>query len=181
MAGTHVVVRLPGAGTLFGEAVARNPGARMTSIVAGRHEHDGRLFVDHLALVEGLPADEIGRLLLAWGKRYGEPPQVLGGPFALRLPIALDVQHTAAAATILRLEHELPDVSHRFADGTVELWSPCGTRDLAEHRAAQLANALASMPVLWLGTAEPRPEDADCWALLRAAAVDVVPDCLVAS
>jgi hypothetical protein len=181
MPGTHVVVKLPGTGTLFGEAVARNPGSRMTSVVAGRHEHQGRPFLDHLALVEGLPDDEVARLLLSWGKRYGEPPQVLGGPFALRLPIALDVQHTAAASTILRLEHELPDVSHRFAESTVELWSPCGTRDLAERRAAQLETMLRSMPVLWLGTAEPRPEDADCWSLLRTAAAEVVPDCLVAS
>lgn len=180
MAGTYVYVSFAHSGTLFGEAVARHPGAEMTSIVAGRHEHAGRAFVDHLALVEGLPAPAVAELLLAWGTRYGEPPQVLGGPFALRLPIALDVDHTAAAATILRLEQELPDVGHRFRETGVELWSPCGTPALAERRSQQLRGILRGMPVSAVGTGTPPQDTLDCWAVLRMAAEDVVPDCLVA-
>lgn len=181
MPGSYVVVRFPNRGTLVGEAVARYPGAEMTSIVAGRHEHAGRAFIDHLALIEGLPAAAVAELLLAWGRRYGEAPQVLGGPYALRLPIALDVHHTAAAAAILRLEQELPDVAHRFREAGVELWSPCGSPALAERRRARLREVLSGMPVTGIGTGEPSPDDLECWSLLRTAADGIVPDCLVAS
>lgn len=179
MAGTHVVVRIAAAGTLLGEAVARHPGSRVTCIVSGQHEHDGRAIIDHMALVEGLPPDEVAEILLGWEHRYGEAPQVLGEPYALRLPVALDLHLSAAAAAILRLEQELPGACCRVCDGEVEVWVACADVAEAERLCRDLRPVLQGMAVLWLGTAEPRPEDADCWSVLRMAAAHVVPDCLV--
>jgi hypothetical protein len=181
MAGTHAVVRIAAAGTLVGEAVSRHPGSRVTSIVSGQHEHDGRAIVDHMALVEGLPPDELAELLLGWEHRYGEAPQVLGEPYALRLPVAPDLHLSPAAAAILRLEQELPGACCRFREGAVELWVACASVEEAERLCRDLRPVLEGMPVLQVGTAEPRPEDLDCWSVLRLAATQVVPDCLVAA
>ncbi|HUR26511.1 MAG TPA: hypothetical protein VM327_10910 [Candidatus Thermoplasmatota archaeon] len=181
MSGTNAVVRLPAAGTLFGDAVTRYPEARITSIRSGVHEHDGRPIVDHMALVEGLPDSEVSAILLEWAARYGEAPQVLGGPLTLRLPIALDAGLGPTVAALLRLEEGAGDAFQRMRDGVVELWLPCATEADAAARCAELRRSMIGLPVLWLGTAKARPEDADCWSLLRMAAEDLVPDCLVAA
>ncbi|HJQ93742.1 MAG TPA: hypothetical protein VJ874_05600 [Candidatus Thermoplasmatota archaeon] len=181
MAGSHVVVRIAATGTLFGEAVARYPGSRVTAIVSGQHDHQGRAIVDHMALVEGLPREEVAEILLGWERRYGEAPQVLGEPHALRLPVALDLHHSPVASAILRLEQELPDACCRLRDGSVEVWKACASVDEAERLCRDLRPVLQGMPVLWVGTAEPRSEDADCWSVLRLAAAQVVPDCLLAA
>ena len=86
MAGTHVVVRMPAQGTLFGDATSLYPGSRLSAVVAGHRRLLGHDVVDHVAFVEGLPDRALAQVLLAWPQRYGEAPQALGGPFALRLP-----------------------------------------------------------------------------------------------
>ena len=179
MPGSYVVVRLPSDGTLIGEAVARHPGSAITCVVSGRHEHDGHAIVDHLALVEGLPDAELPGLLLGWKRLYGEAPQVLGGPFALRLPVALDGHHTPTVALCLRVGEILPDVCQRVENGVLELWGRCkGSADAAV-QAARVRRALADLPVLSIEVAEPPRRDVECWELLRMAADDVVLDCQV--
>lgn len=170
MAGRYVVVRLPAAGTLFAEVLDTHPGARVTCIGLGRHAHEGRSLADHLALVEGLPDSAVAGLLLAWDRCYGEPPQALGGPFALRLPMDLTMDHSAVEAACLRLGAHLPDVRHRVAGGVLELWSPHGSEAEAEAALSRLRGLLAGMPVIAVATEEPRPDDAEAWAMLREAA-----------
>jgi hypothetical protein len=181
MVGSYVVVRLPSRGTLLGEAVARHPGSVVTCVTAGMHDHDGRPFVDHLALVEGLPDAAIASVLLAWSHQHGEPAQVLGGPFALRLPVALDAPHTETVATCLRLAYELPDVTQRLCGDVLELWGACRTPDEAQRKRDQIRRAFAGPGVLSVEVAHASRQDLECWALLRTAAVSVVPDCLVAA
>jgi hypothetical protein len=177
----YVVVRLPNHGTLLGEAVSRHPGSVVTCVTAGMHDHDGRPVVDHMALVEGLPDAAIASVLLAWSRQHGEPAQVLGGPYALRLPVALDAPHTDTVATCLRLAYELPDVTQRVYGDVLELWGACRSEEEARRRRDQIARAFAGPGILSVEVAQASPQDAECWSLLRAAAVDVVPDCLVAA
>ena len=177
MPGSYVVVRLPSQGTLIGEAVARHPGSAVTCVASGRHEHDGHPIVDHMALVEGLPDAELPGLLLGWKRLYGEAPQVLGGPFALRLPVALDGQHTPTVELCLRLGEILPEASQRIHGGVVELWGRCASPADAALQVARVRRALAGMPVLSIEAGEPQRRDVECWELLRVAAGDVVLDC----
>ena len=173
--GSHVVVRIPHEGTLFGPVVARHPGSRVTAIVAGRRQEAGRHFVDHLALVEGLPDSEVAAVLLGWKRRYGESPEVLGGPFALRLPVDLGLRQPPTVSAMLRLAGALPGAGCVLEDGAAELWSPCGTPEQAERRCAQLRQELAGLEAS-VEAAEPRPEDADCWSVLRVAATELLAD-----
>lgn len=179
MPGSYVVVRLPSHGTLLGEAVARHPGSAVNCIVSGRHEHGGRTIVDHLALVEGLPDAELSGLLLSWQRNYGEAPQVLGGPFALRLPVALDGQHTPTVALCLRLGEVLPDVAQRLQGGVMELWGRCDSPAEALVQSERVRRAMAGLPILSIETRNPTYPDLECWELLRLAADNVERDCQV--
>lgn len=178
MPGTYVVVRLPSHGTLLGDMVARHPGSQVSCVLSGRHEHDGRPVLDHLALIEGLPDAELAALLMGWKRLYGEAPQVLGGPFALRLPVALDRQHDPTVALCLRLGEVLPGVSHRLYGGVVELWGRCETSAEAAAQGERIRRTLAGLPILSIDVAQPSAEDIECWDLLRAAADEVLLDCL---
>jgi molybdate-binding protein len=90
VAGRHVVVHIPSRGTLLGETVERHPGARATLVQLARREVGHSSIVDNFALVEGVPDHAIAQMLLAWNLRYGVPASVVGGPFALRLPVRVD-------------------------------------------------------------------------------------------
>ncbi len=179
MSGSYVVVRLPSHGTLLGEAVARHAGSQVSCVVSGRHEHDGRLIADHFALVEGLPDAELSSLLLAWKRLYGEAPQVLGGPFALRLPVALDGHYTSTVALCLRLGEVLPHLSQRLYGGVMELWGRCESPSDAVVQGERVRRVMAGLPILSVEVAQPTQEDLVCWELLRSAAADVVLDCQV--
>ncbi|MFA5944977.1 MAG: hypothetical protein WC876_10995 [Candidatus Thermoplasmatota archaeon] len=176
---SYVVVRLPSHGTLIGDAVARHPGSAVTCIGSGRHEHDGRSIADHVALVEGLPDAEISTLLLSWKRVHGEAPQVLGGPFALRLPVALDGDHTPTVALCLRLGEVLPNMAQRLQGGVLELWGCCANPTDAEEKRVGVQRILAGLPVLSVEVTAPSPQNLECWDLLRMAANEVVLDCQV--
>ncbi|MHB1261569.1 MAG: hypothetical protein ACYC2H_07615 [Thermoplasmatota archaeon] len=179
MSGSYVVVRIPSRGTLLGEMVARHPGSRVTCIISGRHEHDGHPIVDHLALIEGLPDAELSGLLLGWKRMYGEAPQVLGGPFALRLPVALDGQHTPTVALCLRLGEVFPEVSQRLYGGMMELWGRCESPADAVVQGDRVRRVMTGFPVLSVDVGQPSHQDVECWELLRTAADDVVLDCQI--
>lgn len=181
MAGPFVVVRFPLAGTLAGQTVAENPGARLSCVGAGAHEHDRRKMADFLALVEGVPDVAVARMLMAWRPRYGEAPQVLGGPFALRLPVDLGGDHTGVEAACLRLGASLPEACYVVASGGIEVWSRHGSEEAALRALAALQPILQGMPVVWAGTAQARPDDLEAWEVLREAAVGLMPDCLAAA
>lgn len=177
----HAVVRLPGSGTLLGEVVARHPSSLVTCVGLGRHSHASREVLDHLALLEGIPDHAVAQLLLAWARRYGEPPQVLGGPFALRLPVDLGLRHTHIEAACLRIGGRHPAVRMRLSGEALELWVPCASAAEASQVLGSLRELLHGIPVLSMFTADPQPEDVLAWSLLQEAAQSVVPDCLVAS
>jgi hypothetical protein len=177
MSAYFVVVRLPSQGTLLGDAVARHPGSTVTCIMSGQHQHEGRPIVDHVALVEGLPDAALSGVLLSWERQFGEAPQVLGGPFALRLPVALDGQHPPTVALCLRLKDILPDVAQRLHGDVMELWGRCDGAADAARRRDQVARAMAGYPDLSVDVAQPTAADLECWELLRVAAEDLVLDC----
>jgi hypothetical protein len=181
MAGPFLVVRLPLDGTLVGQTVAQHPGARLSCVGAGLHEHDQRQVADHVALVEGVPDVAVAGMLLAWRTRYGESPQVLGGPFALRLPVDLAGDRTGVEAACLRLGASLPDPRQVVTADGLEIWSPYGSEDAAQLALAGLRPLMAGMPILWSGTAQARRDDLEAWSVLREAAVSLVPDCLAAT
>jgi hypothetical protein len=124
--------------------------------------------VDLLALVEGLPDEALGALLLAWNRRYGEPVQVLGESFALRLPLKVDmVRHPAS--DILQMDERLPVIGNVAQGDWMEQWLGCASAAEAEALADRLRKALGAASGVVVRTAEPRPQDADCWEVLRFA------------
>ena len=181
MSGAFVVVRLPSDGTLVGKLVAEHPGARLSCVSAGTHRHERRQLADHVALVEGIPEIAIARMLLAWRNRNGEAPQVLGGPFALRLPVDLGGAHSRAEAACLRLGASLPDPRQVVTADAIEVWSQFPTQAMAELALAGLRESLQGMPVLSADVERPRRPDLEAWSVLQEAAATLVPDCLAAS
>lgn len=162
--GVYVAVRTPSKGSLVGDLVERHPGSRVTSVPCGPAKA-GR--IDHLALVEGIPRSAVAQLLLAWNLRYGVPAEVIGDPFALRLPVIL-----AAAlppwSGILTASDDLAVAGAVVEDGTVEQWVLC--KDGAHARIlARLRNAVTGHSAAEIVEGEPRTRDLECWDVLREA------------
>lgn len=171
-----VAARLPSAGTLLGDAVARHDHARVTAVAAGWH--DDRAFgqsMDMLALVEGLPDAELAGLLLAWGRRYGRSPEVLGESFALRLPVAVDAVPSAGMQHLLHLDRELPLLGSVAEQDWIEQWFTCRDRAEAEKVAGRLRQALLHVPGAEVRIGSPRHRDLDCWEVLSFASGVVPP------
>jgi hypothetical protein len=169
MSGTYVVVRLPSKGTLFGDAMAGHPGARITSVPAGRREGTAGSMTDLVALVEGLPDSALASILLAWNRRYGEPADIIGETFALRLPLNVEEVPTPASE-ILRMGEHLPVFGNVAQDDWMEQWLHCGSDREAEALAARMRAGLGEGAHVSIRTAEPRRQDSECWELLRFAA-----------
>lgn len=168
MTGGCVVVRLPSRGTLFGDAMANHPGARITSVPTRRRDGASGPMTDLLALVEGLPDSALAAILLAWNRRYGEPVEVLGESFALRLPLNVD-EVEQPASTILRMGGSLPVLGNVAQDDWMEQWLRCASPEEAEALAARLRATIGSGPGVSVRTAEPRQKDEECWEVLRFA------------
>jgi hypothetical protein len=125
--------------------------------------------MENLALVEGLPDDDLARLLLAWNRRYGRPPHVIGEAFALRLPIRVDAVAEPGMAELMRLGHELP-VMGAVAEGDwAEQWFSCGSEAQAQEVAQRLGKALRDVPGAEVRVAPPRQRDLACWEILQFA------------
>jgi hypothetical protein len=168
MAGTFVVVRIPSRGTLFGDAMADHPGARITSVPTGRREGPEGLVTDLLALVEGLPDSTLASILLAWNRRYGEPAEILGESFALRLPLKVG-EVEAPASEVLHMGDDLPVFGNVAQEDWMEQWLQCRSPAEAEALAARLRKTLGQGIGSSVRTAEPRQNDLDCWEVLRFA------------
>lgn len=170
MPAAFVVLRMPSGGTILGDAIARNPQARVTSVPTGwREGPDGRV-MDLIALVEGLPDVALAEVLLAWSRRYGEPAQVLGESFALRLPVRVASVRAPGMASVLHTTEGLPVWGNVAAGDWSEQWMRFPDRPSAELAAAQLRQRLLGIDGLTVRVADPRPDDADCWEVLHAAA-----------
>jgi hypothetical protein len=154
---------------LLGDAVRRHPGSRLSAVEVGRHIGAHGSMVDFLALVEGIPDHDIAGLLLAWNLRYGEPAQVLGGPFALRLPVAVDALPNLGLSSILRSGGGVPTNTVVVGDH-IQAWFACPTPGEAAQLAQRLRKALRGVDGAQVEARDPTPEDLECWGLLRLAA-----------
>lgn len=154
----------PFAGSLVGDLVRRHPGSRVTAVPCGP-ARQGRL--DHLALVEGIPPFEVAQLLLAWNMRYGVPAEVLGDPFALRLPVLVPAAIPPWNA-ILAASQGLTVGGNVIEGEHVEQWIQCADAAQAQ-RVAGLLRALVGHSQAELIAGPPRSRDLECWAILRQA------------
>lgn len=161
----YLTVRTPSGGTLVGDLVGRHPGSRATAVPCGP-ARGGRL--DDLALVEGIPPSEVAQLLLAWNLRYGLTAEVLGDPFALRLPVVVPAAPPPWDA-VLAAGEALPVAGTVVEGEAIEQWIRCADDAEARRCAARLRQALAGHPQAELHEATPRPHDLECWAVLRDA------------
>lgn len=163
-------MRLPSTGTLLGDAVARHDHARVTTVqTSWRLDGPRGAVMDLLALVEGLPDAELAGLLLAWSRRYGRPPEVVGESFALRLPVAVEALPEPAMQDLVRLDRELPLLGTVAERDWVEQWFLCRDPDEAEQVAGRLRQALRHVDGLVVRIGSPRPRDLDCWEVLQFA------------
>lgn len=169
MVATCVAVRLPSTGTLLGEALSQHEDARVTAVPTGWQDGPDGPWMDNLALVEGLPDEELARLLLAWNRRYGRPPHVIGDSFAVRLPIRVDAVGTPGMADLMRLGHEMPVMGAVAADDWAELWFSCRDAGHAKAVAARLREALKGVAGAEVRVAPPRKRDLSCWEVLQFA------------
>lgn len=169
MAPTCVVVRLPNAGTLLGDAMARHEDARVTSVPMSWTSGPDGSWMEVLALVEGLSDDDLAALLLAWNRRYGRPAQVIGEAFALRLPVRLDAVRAPGIADVMRLSSDLPVLGSVAEDGWAEQWFRCADAREAEEVAGRLRRVLRGVPGAEVRVAAPRQRDLSCWEVLHFA------------
>ncbi len=156
----HRVTRFEDAGILRDADLPSD--TRMTCILLARRNGPVGPVVELLALLEGLDDAAVGRFLLRWNLRQGLPASVLGGPFALRLPILLARVGNPDAARFLG---NLRDTDGLVLQGTaLEGWQalPAGEAAAAPH--AEGAGS-ASVRV-----AAPSRADLECWEALRLAA-----------
>lgn len=168
MAGTHVRVRIPSAGTVAGDVVRARPGARLACIEVGRRRTALGLVVDHFGLAEGLTDGDIEALLAQWCARYRAAAAPMGAPFALHLPLPL----AHATPEVARMhQHDLGaarPVGHVLSGADCDLWIACPDAPHAETLAASLRPLLAGAG----GSAavgDPSTADLECWAALRLA------------
>jgi hypothetical protein len=155
---------------LLGEAVARHAHSRVTTVATGWR--DDRAFgesMDLLALVEGLPDAELAGLLLAWHRRYGRAPEVLGDSLALRLPLAVDALPSPGLQELAHLDRHLPLLGIVAEHDWIEQWFRY--RDPAQARtvAGRLRKALLAVPGAQVRVGSPRHRDLDCWEVLNFA------------
>lgn len=169
----YVVVSLPSQGMLLGDVVGRHAGARLSAVEVGRHIGLHGPVVEFLALAEGIPDHDIANVLLAWNLRYGEPAHALGGPFALRLPVAVDDVPASALATMLRWGGP-PALDTVVSDRRVEFWLACTSLDDAQALERRLGGLMRGVQGARVERRDPPPRDAECWGLLRLAA-EVAP------
>lgn len=169
MAGTHVRVRIPSAGTVAGDVIQSRHGARLACIEVGRRRTPLGVVVDHFGLAEGLDARDIDELLAGWARKYAEQASCVGAPFALRLPLPL-VHATPQVATLHAQDlGAASPVGHVLSGGNCDMWIACPSAAHAEGLAQSLRAFLTSMD----GSAavgDPAPADLECWAALRLAA-----------
>lgn len=163
-----VVARMDSSGTLMGDLLRRHPGSRATGIPL---PYPGTGRIDFLTLVEGVPHHAVAQLLLAWNLRYGHPAEVLGDPFALRLPVIPAVGSPSIER--LLLAGESLAVAGSVAEGAwVEQWIRCADLAEAQRLVARLRGLLGPAAVQ-LAIAGPRQQELDCWQVLRDAAAMV--------
>jgi hypothetical protein len=164
MTADYVVVRTPSAGTLTGDLVRDHPGSRVTSVPCGP-ARGGRM--DQLALVEGVPLSAVAQLLLAWNLRFGVPAQVLGDPFALRLPIVVPAS-VHPWKGLLEASEGLTVAGNVVHGDCIEEWIRCTDHAQAQRVIGQLRLAAGSGGAeVMAGT--PRPHDLECWEVLHQA------------
>jgi hypothetical protein len=169
MVSTCVVVRLPSAGTLLGETLRQHGDARVTAVPTGWEEGPDGAWLESLALVEGLSDEDLGRLLLAWNRRYGRPPHVIGDSFAVRLPIRVESVAAPGMADLMRLLHEMPAMGAVAEGDWAEQWFNCRDAAHAEQVAQRLRKALRGVPGAEVRVAPPRERDLSCWEVLQFA------------
>lgn len=165
-----VVVRLPSAGTLLGEALRRSGRARVTSVQTSWSEGPDGSWSENLALVEGLTDSDLAHLLLAWNRHYGRPPAVIGESFALRLPVRVDAAPGSGMAELMRVSRRLPALGSVAEGAWAEKWFSCRDDAHAREVAAELRVALRGVPDAEVRVAAPRPHDLHCWEVLQFAA-----------
>ncbi len=171
-----VVVRLPSAGTLLGDAVRAHPYARVTSVPTAWNFGDPQgSSMELLALVEGLSDPELAALLLAWNRRYGRPAEVLGESFALRLPVRLDAVSAPGMRQLLNLDPELPLLGSVAEEDWVEQWFACRDAGEAESVAARLRQVLRAVSGVEIAIRVPRQQDLACWEVLHFASGTTPP------
>jgi hypothetical protein len=142
--------------------------ARVTSVPTAWTAGPGGESLELLALVEGLADTELAGLLLAWRHRIGRPATVVGGPFALRLSVAVDAVPPGVQG-LLRLDRELPLMGAVAEGGWLEQWFVCRGMDEAEEVAGRLREALRPVPDAVARIGSPRPRDLHCWEVLQYA------------
>ena len=129
---------------------------RVTCIIQSRTVGPEGPVLELLGLVEGLDDMGVGRFLLRWNLRQGIPASVLGGPFAMRLPLVLARVDNAEAVRVLT---GLTDSDGLVLHGTaLEAWQR-GTAPAATRPDQRLARK-----------ATPSRADLECWEALRLAA-----------
>ena len=169
MADLHVRVRIPSAGTAAGDFVAAHPDARLTCIETRRHDGKDGPVIDHLALVEGVPADRIEALLDDWDRQYGLPAQLAAGTaFAMHLPlpVARLRPEVAARLKVLDLQGGL-HLGHVLFGPHCDLWIECASPAKAVALADEARLRLPQGALVSIG--HPSPSDLECWAALRLA------------
>jgi hypothetical protein len=149
--------------------MARHEHARVTTVPTRWRLGSRGETVDLLALVEGLPDAELAGLLLAWSRRYGRSPEVVGESFALRLPLAVEAVPSPEWQGLLHLDRELPLLGTVAEEDWVEQWFSCRDREEAEAVAGRLREALAGVPGAEVRIGSPRHRDLDCWEVLQYA------------
>ena len=129
MAEVHVRVRIPSAGTAAGDFVAAHPDARLTCIETSRRDGQGGPLIDHLALVEGVPADGIDALLDDWDRRYGVRAELAARTaFAMRLPLPVARLRPEVAARLKVLDLQGgTHLGHVLSGPHCDLWIECAT------------------------------------------------------
>ena len=157
MDGGHLLTRFEDAGIVQDGDL---PGeTRVTCIVQSRSVGPDGPVVELLGLVEGLDDMGVGRFLLRWNLRQGVPASVLGGPFAIRLPLVLArVDNPEAVRLLTSLQDNDGVVLHGTA---LEAWQwgvpvPPARAGPAKPGAPRLA--------------QPSRADLECWEALRLAA-----------
>lgn len=157
-AAAHVVTRFEDAGVLRDGDLP--PETRLTCIPVGRSATAEGPVLELLGLLEGADDMAVGRFLLRWNLRQGLPASVLGGPFALRLPLVL--ARVPDPETAKLLGGLGPGDGLVLVGTALETWRPRPTG--ADH-AGSPAPAAASVRV-----AAPSRTDLECWEALRLAA-----------
>lgn len=157
MPGGHQVTRFDDAGILHDGDLPAD--TRLTCIVLSKEPGPEGPVLQLLGLLEGVDDLGVGRFLLRWNLRQGAPATVLGGPFAVRLPLVLARVGNAEAAGLLG---GLDMAAGLVLQGTaLEAWQPASVPGVPREAAPVGATPR---------TASASRADLECWEALRLAA-----------